>query len=276
MKEWKVKKNEFGEEWHELRFSPFYEDDDEVIASFVQDEMDDEAFYYISKELSADDDLLWADSIDDAKQQIEEMLIEHWKDEIEYLEDRLKEFQEKINGGKVMQVELKVNGKTVHAEISEEQAKILGLVEDTPKTGYERGKNGKLYYCVEEDGHLLRYAEGNDSADDNFYGIGNYYSDKTIAENNARADRLLRQLKQWQAQNDKAISISDWKNEGIIKYFIAYNYRSSLFEIGRCSRRREPNIIYFTTKDKVSKAVKNFRDELEWYFTEYQQRLDEE
>ena len=51
-----------------------------------------------------------------------------------------------------MQVELKVNGKTVHAEISEEQAKILGLVEDTPKTGYERGKNGKLYYCVEEDG----------------------------------------------------------------------------------------------------------------------------
>ena len=30
--------------------------------------------------------------------------------------------------------------KTVHAEISEEQAKILGLVEDTPKTGYERGK----------------------------------------------------------------------------------------------------------------------------------------
>ena len=87
MKEWKVKKNEFGEEWHELRFSPFYEDDDEVIASFVQD--------YISKELSADDDLLWSDSIDDAKQQIEEMLIEHWKDEIEYLEDRLKEFQEK-------------------------------------------------------------------------------------------------------------------------------------------------------------------------------------
>lgn len=95
MKEWKVKKNEFGEEWHELRFSQFYEDDDEVIASFVQDEMDDKVFYYISEELSVDDDLLWADSIDDAKQQIEEMLIEHWKDEIEYLEGRLKEFQEK-------------------------------------------------------------------------------------------------------------------------------------------------------------------------------------
>ena len=46
-----------------------------------------------------------------------------------------------------MQVELKVNGKTVHAEISEEQAKILGLVEDTPKTGYERGKMTKEQLC---------------------------------------------------------------------------------------------------------------------------------
>lgn len=95
MKCWKIKKNEFFEEWHELRFSPFYEDDDEVIASFVQDEEDDKVFYYISEELSVDDDLLWADSIEDAKQQIEDMLIEHWKDEIGYLEDRLKEFQEK-------------------------------------------------------------------------------------------------------------------------------------------------------------------------------------
>lgn len=57
--------------------------------------MDDKVFYYISEELSVDDDLLWADSIEDAKQQIEDMLIEHWKDEIEYLEERLKEFQEK-------------------------------------------------------------------------------------------------------------------------------------------------------------------------------------
>ena len=185
-----------------------------------------------------------------------------------------------------MKVELKVNDKSVQAEIPEEQLKEtvlfeqlkkLGLIEDKPKTGYERREecNNKKYYFVNTI-DLVIENENTVLFDQNRYDVGNYYSDKTIAENNARADRLLRQLKQWQAQNDKAISISDWKNEGIIKYFIAYNYRSSLFEIGRCSRRREPNIIYFTTKDKVSKAGKNFRDELEWYFTEYQQRLDEE
>lgn len=95
MKEWKVKKNEFGEEWHELHFDQFYGDDEDIIASLMQDESDSEVFYYTTKELNADNDILWADSIEDAKQQIEEMLIEHWKDEIKYLEDRLKEFQEK-------------------------------------------------------------------------------------------------------------------------------------------------------------------------------------
>ena len=173
-----------------------------------------------------------------------------------------------------MKVEIKVNGKTVQVEMTEEQLKELGVIK--PRTGYERRKEcNNEYYLVTAGGSVI---EEKDTAlfDQNCYEIGNFYSNKMIAENNARADRLLRQLRRWQAQNDKAISISDWKNEGIIKYFIAYNYRSSLFEIGRCSRRREPNIIYFTTKDKVSKAVKNFRDELEWYFTEYQQRLDEE
>ena len=95
MKEWKVEKNEFGKEYYELHFGEFYGDDEDIIAKFIEDETNDKVFYYISEELSVDDDLLWADSIDDAKQQIEEMLIEHWKDEIESLEDRLKEFQGK-------------------------------------------------------------------------------------------------------------------------------------------------------------------------------------
>ena len=176
-----------------------------------------------------------------------------------------------------MKVELKVNGKTVQVEMTEEQLKELGVIKERSRTGYERVKKGEMYYVINtKDDSMMNIKEFNDETDEQCYNIGNYYNDKIIAENNARADRLLRCLRQWQAANDKTISISDWKNEGIIKYFIAYNYRSSLFEIGRCSRRREPNIIYFTTKDKVSKAVKNFRDELEWYFTEYQQRLDEE
>lgn len=175
-----------------------------------------------------------------------------------------------------MKVELKVNDKSIQAEISEEQLKELGLVEDKPKTGYERVDEDESYFVDDtiNDGHEV--LGGRTLVNNLYYINGNYYNDKSIVENNARADRLLRQLRQWQAQNDKAISISDWKNDEINKYFITYNYRFSLFEIGRSSQRREPNIIYFTTKGKVTEAIKNFRNELEWYFSEYQQRLDEE
>lgn len=175
-----------------------------------------------------------------------------------------------------MQVELKANGKTVQVEMTKEQAKILGLVEDTPKTGYERGKNGKLYYCVEEDGHLLRYAEGNDSADDIFYDTGNYYSDKTIAENNARADRLFRQLRQWQALNDRAITKKDWEDRTQLKYCIIYGYGIGELYVDCPYNARWHNMVYFTTDEKAEEAIEVFRDELLWYFTKYQQRLDEE
>ena len=56
-----------------------------------------------------------------------------------------------------MKVELKVNDKSIQAEISEEQLKRtglfeqlkeLGLVEDKPKTGYERMEKGEKYYVI--------------------------------------------------------------------------------------------------------------------------------
>ena len=102
-----------------------------------------------------------------------------------------------------------------------------------------------------------------------------YYSDKTIAENNARADRLQRCLRQWQAQNDKAISVEDWNNESKKKWFIIYSYSSEEMYAEYYYIMRLPNTIYFTTKEKAEEAIEVFRDELLWYFTEYVQRLDE-
>ena len=121
-----------------------------------------------------------------------------------------------------MQVTISANGKNIKAEISEEQAKILGLVEDKPKTGYESLGTGETYYLVDVDDEIttMKY---DSRLDRDCYDVGNYYSDKVIAENNARADRLLRQLRQWQALNDKPISVEDWNNESKKKWFIIYS-----------------------------------------------------
>lgn len=175
-----------------------------------------------------------------------------------------------------MKVELKANGKTVQAEITKEQAKILGLVEERSRTGYERVEKRETYYVINtEDDSMINITEFNDQTDERCYNTGNYYSDKTIAENNARADRLFRQLRQWQAQNDKAISISDWKNNNILKYYIDYDCFNELFFVTYAIRYRCPNTIYFTSREKAKEAIEVFKDELLWYFTEYVQRLDE-
>ena len=183
-----------------------------------------------------------------------------------------------------MKVELKANGKSVQAEISEEQLKEtvlfeqlkrLGLIEERSRTGYERVKKGDVYYLVDIYNNIMRVTEYNDQGDKQSYSTGNYYSDKIIAKNNARADRLLRQLRRWQAQNDEPISVEDWNNESKKKWFIIYSYSSEEMYAEYYYIMRLPNTIYFTTKEKAEEAIEVFKDELIWYFTEYVQRLDE-
>lgn len=70
-------------------------------------------------------------------------------------------------------------------------------------------------------------------------------------ENNARADRLLRQLRQWQALNDKPISVEDWNNESKKKWFIIYSYSSEEMYAEYYYIMRLPNTIYFATKEKA-------------------------
>ena len=171
-----------------------------------------------------------------------------------------------------MQVELKANGKTVQVEMTEEQAKILGLAEERSRTGYERVEVEETYYLVDVDDEITNMKH-NGQLDRDCYDVGNYYSNKTIAENNARADRLLRQLRQWQALNDKSISVEDWNNESKKKWFIIYSSEEMYAEYYYIMRL--PNTIYFATKEKAEEAIEVFKDELIWYFTEYVQRLDE-
>ena len=174
-----------------------------------------------------------------------------------------------------MKVELKANGKTVQVEMTEEQLKELGVIK--PRTGYERRKewSNEYYYLVDADSEVKRIKENGNILDQDCYDTGNYYSDKTVAENNARADMLFRCLRQWQAAHDQTISISDWKNDKINKYCIAYGYGAKKLYVDHYYSIRLPNTIHFTTEEKAEEAIEVFKDELLWYFTEYVQRLDE-
>ncbi len=136
-----------------------------------------------------------------------------------------------------------------------------------PKTGYERVDDWEKYYYSGMPDNLDWHKDVYDGIDESYYDVGNYYNDKQLVKNNARADTLMRRLRQWQALNDEPVGA---QNRWIILYedenFDVDNFGGDCKIFGS---------IYFSTPEKAKEAIKVFHDELLWYFTEYQQRLDE-
>lgn len=79
---------------YELHFTQFY--DDEVILKFVQDKDDSQNYIYVSDLLNVEHDEIFVDSIEDAMERFEEMVIEHIQEEISYYEEMLEKFQEEL------------------------------------------------------------------------------------------------------------------------------------------------------------------------------------
>lgn len=158
------------------------------------------------------------------------------------------------------------NGREITVEIDD---KTLKSIEEPKKTGYERVGYHEDYIIVEADNDLAKYHDDSDF-DDNLYNIANYYSDETIAENNARADTLMRKLRRFAVEHrEKEI---DW-NDDCFKYYFFYDYNLGRFITDSYINCRDYGTIYFDTRDTAEKAIEEFKDELIWYFTEYKDSL---
>ena len=81
------------------------------------------------------------------------------------------------------------------------------------KTGYERNKTNDIYYSIDIADNVFKNFDLHDIVHDDIYSIANYYIDKTVAINNARADKLMRQLRRFAVENndDKIETNSDTK-----------------------------------------------------------------
>lgn len=77
---------------YELHFTQFY--DDEIIHKFIQDKEDSENYIYVSELLNVEHDEILAESIEDAMEQFEYMVIDYIKEKIAYYDEMLDKFQE--------------------------------------------------------------------------------------------------------------------------------------------------------------------------------------
>lgn len=167
------------------------------------------------------------------------------------------------------EVKLIVDGKEITAKISNDDIKMIN--NKVKKTGYERVKSDEECYHV-YDGRVEECCEDCYGNNDEIYLAGNYYNDEQLASDVARAEILIRSMRQWQSLNDKPV---DWNDEHCLKYDLYYNYNKKQILIGIASISRNMEQLYFSSKDKAIEAIKVFYGDLIWYFTEYRQRLDE-
>lgn len=169
-----------------------------------------------------------------------------------------------------MKAKLIVDGKEFPIEIQDPE--LQKLLTSQKKTGYERVDAGQKYWIQNIKGDVCWDTESICFTRNNeFYDSANYYSDETIAENNARADALMRRLRRFAVEHRK--ENIDWDGKEQKKYNIYYNYNKHEIMIDQNIYYRYHGIIYFDSDKIAQLAIDTFHDELVWYFTEYKDSL---
>ena len=169
-----------------------------------------------------------------------------------------------------MKAKLIIEGKEIEVEISEEECKKIQPPEEK-ETGYERVSESDIYFCANSRGYVETTPEDCYNIDDECYESANYYSDKTVAENNARADNLMRQLRRFAVEHRECgVNFSDTDTK---KYCIDYDYDDGELRISFVFRSKKFGAIYFDSEETTQAAIDEFHDELVWYFTEYKDSL---
>ena len=103
------------------------------------------------------------------------------------------------------------------------------------------------------------------------YESANYYSSDIMAENNARADKLMRQLRRFSVQHrEPGINFN---NANTAKFYIICDYENDELRSNYISFTKVFGAIYFDSREVANAAIDKFHDELTWYFTEYKDTL---
>ena len=169
-----------------------------------------------------------------------------------------------------MKAKLIIEDKEIEIEISEEEYKKLRPSEEK-KTGYERVPESDIYFYANPKGDVDTTVEDCYDVDNECYESANYYSSETVAENNARADKLMRQLRRFAVEHRE--HGVDFNNANTKKYYIYYDYDYDKLNVSLVSHSKNFGAIYFDSEETAQAAIDEFHDELIWYFTEYKDSL---
>ena len=162
-----------------------------------------------------------------------------------------------------MIAKLVVEGKEFDIEILD--PKLQEIITPKKKTGYERLESNCDYWAEDEFGVCQHVGGEEDHIIDEIYKNANYYSSDIVADNNFRADKLMRQLRRFAVENRTNDKVAE-------RYYIYYLRDSNLLQLKRDTMNRFIGP-WFDNQHAGAQAIETFHDELIWYFTEYRDSL---
>lgn len=168
-----------------------------------------------------------------------------------------------------MVAKLIINGKTFDIEILD--PKLQELIAPKKQTGYEIVELNKIYYYDNGCDTVSSKVKEKVNEDIVLLNNGNCYSVFSVAKQNVRADKLMRQLRRFSVENRE--NELDWSDDDQAKYKITYLHESNKLYPEDVYNIHDFGSIYFDSAETACKAIDTFHDELIWYFTEYKDSL---
>lgn len=142
-----------------------------------------------------------------------------------------------------------INGKKM--DLTEEQLKALGI--EARKNPFERVKNGREYYCINETGEISSYWDCGDSFDNILHAESNYFSDETFAHQVGLHQLLYRKLLKF-AYDNEAEDRKQWNGFRFHPH-IAYDIERKQYVVCQTSSQRELNTVYFDSIESTNLAI---------------------
>lgn len=162
--------------------------------------------------------------------------------------------------------------KDIEVDIAEEElAKLAEPQKPNRLTGYERTSQGKNYWLDSFEGAVLCDGDYHTSDANAAYTAANYYTSEEVANNNARADQLVRQLRRFAVEHRE--HEIDWKDTDQSKWSIGFDHNQNELYTYEKLCRSVFGVTYFDSQEAANSAATAFHDELIWYFTEYKDSL---
>lgn len=169
----------------------------------------------------------------------------------------------------VTNLQIIVGGQEIKIPITLTQEQIAELsaamISDKPRTGWEKPQDKEPCYYVDALGRVQKFTvdELGKAQLDLLYEKANCYSSEFVANEVARGDTLIRNLRRFAIEKRKE-PIN--RLEG--GYTITYNYVDQCLEYGATGNWFALGDVVFDSEETVREAMNLYAEELIWYFTE--------